>query len=138
MSVFLIVPLLPLLACAPKGTDDSGPPVDTSDTAVTGDLRPGAYVEDRWELVVAADGSAMFGTDCGEGLIPTLDVVDGAFDVAFEWRYGGGAYEPTPVPATLVGEVDADTITALFTVEGAAGIPFVLVLGEALQLQNCA
>lgn len=105
-------------------------------------LQEGAYVQERWQLLVTLDeatgvASARLGTDCGDGWIDDLGVVDGAFDVSFDWLYGGGAMKPEPVPATLSGAVSGDTIDALFTVDGAEGTALELVLGEGLVLKDC-
>ena len=120
-----------LVACA--GSDKS------SDSGADTGSHPlaGTYVQDRWQLRIGPDDAATFETDCASGGIAAMGVVDGAFDVDFQWYSGGGASEPTPVPATLSGTVDVDTITAAFTADGGSPVDLVLLRGDGLQLYDC-
>jgi hypothetical protein len=143
MARRFLIPLLLLTACtAPKDSADSGDTADSGDSGDPHAIRTGAYVQDRWQLRVGYDEGtglwpATFETDCGAGGVDDLGVVDGAFSVAFDWRSGGGAYEPPAVPATLAGTVDGDTLHVEFVVDEQAGLLLDLVYGEQIQLYDC-
>lgn len=73
---------------------------------VIGQLPEGIYGSPDLGLRVDASGAATFERSCGRGDLGVVDVVDGAFDVAFRWVVTGGdppldTGEDAGTPATV-------------------------------------